>query len=519
MHWKSNSILMKNKLIFSLLFFLPILSKGELHYSHSGYASATTVNRLSDGSIIKLPYRVLTYEPVLSYNDFNFVANTALEFRLKDINQIMESDLTPDLRELYVEWISPFGDFSFGKQIITWGSASENNPTDNISPYNYYYLFSMGKERKEGIMSFNSIIYWNNIKLITVLIPQHNINILPLNDPEFAISIPIAPRDEQIIKINQPFEYGLSITTPIQSIDITTSYFSGSDRIMSFFGVNFWTESDGDPQNGLIDTVLSFRKTDNYGFGISTLLGDFSLNLDYGYFISKDNIDRTVDGLINSLDGDTTPSGYSTVLKNFNSHIYRDLGAQQIIEECERMNKFCEESPNPNCYVNPNCGGEPLLFEQFILDNRATYYQFTAEVQYAPNSDFNIISQYTNYDLISIGSPDTLFNGANGAEVLNPDSLFIPGMGSPNTFISNNSLSIAAIKIFPDLGLEFRYLSLFDLDKKGSLHEVGIEYEINENTKLLIAVNKIFDNKSIQMNPFTGMEDFSHFRLELKYYY
>jgi len=60
---------------------------------------------------------------------------------------------------------------------------------------------------------------------------------------------------------------------------------------------------------------------------------------------------------------------------------------------------------------------------------------------------------------------------------------------------------------------------MFDLDKKGALNEVGIEYEINENTNILIAVNKILDNKSIQMNPFTGMKDFSHIRLELKYYY
>ena len=137
---------MKIKFIFCLLFFLPILLKAEIHYSHSGYASATTVNRLSDGSIIKLPYRVLSYEPVLSFNNFNIIANTALEFRLKDIGKIMDSDLKVDLRELYIEWMTPLGDFSLGKQIITWGSASENNPTDNISPYNYYYLFSRAIE-------------------------------------------------------------------------------------------------------------------------------------------------------------------------------------------------------------------------------------------------------------------------------------------------------------------------------------------------------------------------------------
>ena len=143
---------MHRKLVLVLILLAPIFSNGEISYSHSGYFGAATIHRLSDGSIIKMPYRVINYEPVLSINDFNIVANTALEFRIKDTDKIMESDLTPDLRELYIEWMTPLGDFSLGKQIITWGSASENNPTDNISPYNYYYLFSIGKERKEGVM-------------------------------------------------------------------------------------------------------------------------------------------------------------------------------------------------------------------------------------------------------------------------------------------------------------------------------------------------------------------------------
>ena len=41
---------------------------------------------------------------------------------------------------------------------------------------------------------------------------------------------------------------------------------------------------------------------------------------------------------------------------------------------------------------------------------------------------------------------------------------------------------------------------MFDLDKKGSLHEVGVEYEIHKNTKVLIAVNKIFNNRNISVN-------------------
>ena len=77
--------------------------------------------------------------------------------------------------------------------------------------------------------------------------------------------------------------------------------------------------------------------------------------------------------------------------------------------------------------------------------------------------------------------------------MLDPEDFFIPGMGSPNTFITGNSVSILAQKLFSDIGLELRYTSMFDLDNKGSLHEIGIEYEMYESAKILIAVNKIFD--------------------------
>ena len=183
--------------------------------------------------------------------------------------------------------MTPLGDFSFGKQIISWGSASENNPTDNISPYNYYYLFSMGKEKKEGIFSLNSNFYYQNLILNAIFIPEHNSNVLPLNDPEFSLSVPIVPTYEQIMDLDNPYEYGLSINIPFSSMDVTTSYFSGYDRIVSFFGANVWTEPNSNPQSIIaIDTVLSFRKTDTYGLGLSYYMGDITIRGDIGYFIT-----------------------------------------------------------------------------------------------------------------------------------------------------------------------------------------------------------------------------------------
>ena len=464
----------------------------EIQYSHSGYFNLGTIHRLSDGSIIKIPYRMVKYEPVLSLNNFNLVSNTALEFRLKDIDDVFGSDLEFDLRELYLEWMTSIGDFSLGKQIITWGSASENNPTDNISPYNYYYLFSMGKERKEGILSLNSNIYWGDIKLNAVLIPEHNTNILPLNDPEFAISSPIVPKDEQIMELDNPYEYGLSVNFPFGSKDITASYFSGYDRIVSFFGANVWADKALSESFIHPDTVLSYRNIDVYGFGATGFINNIILRADLGYFITEDKIDSK-------------------------ENLYRDYekGRQQIIKQCEENKEEDQTGQFPGEKI---CVDEPTHKETFLLDNEAKYFQTTLEVEYSPISDITIICQYSKHYVIDIGKADSLIL-STGTILLDPEQLFIPGMGSPNTFISTNALSISAQKLFSDIGLELRLTSMFDLDEKGALHEAGIEYEINENTNILIAVNKIIAYNSIKMNPFTGMEDFSHIRLELKYYY
>ena len=59
----------------------------------------------------------------------------------------------------------------------------------------------------------------------------------------------------------------------------------------------------------------------------------------------------------------------------------------------------------------------------------------------------------------------------------------------------------------------------FDLNGKGSLNEFKVTYNILDNLEILGAINKIKGNDNIKNNQFTSMENFSHFRIELKYFY
>jgi hypothetical protein len=266
----------------------------------------------------------------------------------------------------------------------------------------------MGKERKEGIFSLNSTFYFQNLKLNAIFIPEHNPNTLPLNDPEFSLSIPIVPTDEQIMELDNPNEYGISINIPFSSMDVTTSYFSGYDRIVSFFGANVWSNQAF--TNIIADTVLSYRKTDVYGIGFSALLEDFTVRVDFGYFDTYDNIQNKND-------------------------LYREyeLGKQEIIHDCRIYN-----ATSPSWAVDTlDCINEPVIKEILKLNNSAKYYEYNFEVEYNPNSEIGLIMQLSKQHSIKYGKADSLTLSVDTI-LLDPSKLFIAGMGSPNTFISSN---------------------------------------------------------------------------------
>ena len=50
--------------------------------------------------------------------------------------------------------------------------------------------------------------------------------------------------------------------------------------------------------------------------------------------------------------------------------------------------------------------------------------------------------------------------------------------------------------------------------------QMGISYDLSESVKSYLAVTKVFGDKSQSEDyTFNHMEEFSHIRLELKYYY
>jgi len=111
-----------------------------------------------------------------------FKTNSVIEYRWSG------EDTQFDLREAYLVWYPSWGELKIGKQIHAWGAVDGNNPTDNLNPYDYYFMFLPGTERKIGTLSGSLKYYWNDWQLEAVVIPEHIPNRYPFGEEDFPIT-------------------------------------------------------------------------------------------------------------------------------------------------------------------------------------------------------------------------------------------------------------------------------------------------------------------------------------------
>ena len=259
----------------SFPFLLISLVSGQWNYS--GSFQPITMHRTSDLSNISLPFRIAELEVGFSKGDFDFITSSAVEFRWTG------GDPKIDYREAYLIWYPSWGEVKVGKQIHAWGAVDGNNPTDNLNPYDYYYMFLAGADRKIGTLSASVKYYWNDWQLEAIVIPEHEPNRYPFGEDDF----PIAMDDPgDFLTAGETLaEYGMRVQTTMGNSDISLSYFSGRDRGFTLVGYKYYID--------WATPVLTYRKTDVIGIDIVTFFGDLTGRTEVGYF--NTNNDHTTD--------------------------------------------------------------------------------------------------------------------------------------------------------------------------------------------------------------------------------
>ena len=220
------------------------LIKGESSpFVFTGYSNFSYISRLTDQSLINIPYRMGSLNFEKQVNAISFNGNFTLEYNLKDDSYFLETsnpqDFTLDMREFYITYSKNNYELKVGKQIHSWGNVDENSPLDNASAFDYYYMFFGGIERKLATLSVGFDYFFGDFQISTVFSPIHSTNRLPLGNDDFPVELPIYPDPNEIIHISSlPYEGGLFLNYSSNFGELSFSSYSGYDRIFNFSGVN-----------------------------------------------------------------------------------------------------------------------------------------------------------------------------------------------------------------------------------------------------------------------------------------
>ena len=241
--------------------------------SVSGEINPYVMTRTTNSSQINLPFRLLSLDMGYSFEQFDLKTNSAIEHRIKT------NKSQYDLRELYFAFYPEWGEVKLGKQIHSWGAADAINPTNNLNPYDYYYMFKVGAGTKVGVFSLSSTYYSDSFQIEIIVNPYFNKNRIPYDEDDF----PLAPENEPEVRYvpEDEVEVGLRLQTTFNSSDISISFFSGNDRAPSLF-----TSIIPEPYSD-ISMNFGYRKTTMLGSDFVTFVGDFTVRAEGAIYNTK----------------------------------------------------------------------------------------------------------------------------------------------------------------------------------------------------------------------------------------
>lgn len=223
--------------------------------NYLGEINPLVMMRTSDQSQINLPFRLLSVDVGYSMGAMDIITVSSIEHRYENSESIF------DLREIYLAYYPDWGEVRIGKQIHAWGAVDGNNPTDNLNPYDYYYMFLPGSDLKIGVLSVSVKYYSDCWNLEAIIIPQHTGNRIPFDEPDFPLSQSTAnldPRD-YLEDIDNPLEFGVRWQVNLDYADFSISAFEGRERAFSVLATT--SNSNGNVINLFPTPQFGYRKT------------------------------------------------------------------------------------------------------------------------------------------------------------------------------------------------------------------------------------------------------------------
>jgi len=267
-------------LLHKIIFTLFLICTAHAQMNISGELNPYVMTRTADQSQINLPFRLLSLDFGFSFESFDFKTVTGVEQRYSTREHSIE------LREAYLAFYPNWGEVKIGKQIHSWGAADAINPTDNLNPYDYYYMFKAGTGKKIGKLSLASTVYRENYQVELIVSPYFTPNRIPYGEKDFPLALDKKPLIKYPVK--NELELGVRFQTSLARGDISLSYFKGSDRMPSVQSAYLPITS-----NMVRNFDLGYRKTTVLGSDFVTFLGDFTIRAEGALYNTQSaSIDR-----------------------------------------------------------------------------------------------------------------------------------------------------------------------------------------------------------------------------------
>ncbi len=411
-----------------------------------------------DQSELELPFRVVNANLNLIYGNWEWKTSAAIESRWQDYRGTKAT-----IRESYLQCFPRFGDVRIGRQILAWGYADQNNPTDNINPFDFYYLFETGIKRKKALWSGAVTFNLEKIIIEGIVNFEHQPHTFPMNEPDFPINlsdampvglpIPVNPFEEAVAP-ESPQEYGLRLRGSFWETEFSLSYFSGYDRIPQLLAIQ--ASSTPFPP---IEATFGFRQTEVFGLDFVRFLGNMTLRGEAALYLSK-----------NSLTNE--------------SAIDWDARYLQYVLQAEYS------APADILLSGQYMGKKILKAEGFAMPE-----------------NFNPM------DLMNPATLEKALNELRSTRDLGDD--FLPGMGLPFLGFMKHALSLSASRWWLDDRLDSKLMMMFDGDGEGMMLGMTLDYILNDYFLLKTGISQFQGWKADAF--FEKMEDFSHLSMGLEF--
>ena len=177
---------------------------------------------------------------------------------------------------------------------------------------------------------------------------------------------------------------------------------------------------------------------------------------------------------------------------------------------------------------------------------QAKYFQSTYQLETELPFNINLIAQYFSHDTLFYSSDSLpvdqeidIPNLELDPDDIKPSNFFTPGMGVPLAILTNRAFFFTLDKTLFNEQLQFSFTTMVDassIEKKGLdpnksnkkhasdgiLMEMKATFSLNQDLNGIIAITKINGDLNHPEGidyAFNQLEDFSHFRLELKYFF